>query len=139
MRRPIVLAILATGALGLVIGANLLGAGGGVALGWAAAAGAFLMLMLRGPGLRAMGILLVLLGLGAGVLAVLTGGTGWFLLAPAALLVLGGGAAARWGPGWPTRTGSGPRDAPRDQWKQFDAGEDPTSGGTDVVPDDDPR
>lgn len=139
MRRPLVLVVLALGALGLVIGANVLGSGGGVALGWAAAAGAFLMLMLRGPGLRAMGVLLVLLGIGAGVLGALTGGTGWFLLLPAALLVLGGAAAARWGPGWPTRAGNGPREAPRDQWRQFDAGEDPTAGEADVVPDDDPR
>lgn len=139
MRKPLVLVALALGALGLVVLANVLGSSGGVALGWTAAAGTFLLLMLRGHGLRAMGVLLALLGAGAGVLGVITGGTGWFLLLPAALLVLGGGATARWGPGWPARAGAGPRDAPRDQWKQFDAGEDPTSGDTDVVPDDDPR
>ena len=137
MKRPLALAVLAVGALGLVIVANVLSAGGGVAIGWAAAAGAFLMLMLRGQGLRAMGILLVLLGLGAGLLGAVQGGPGWLLVLPAALLVVGGVAAARWGPDWPVRAGSGPRDAPRDQWKQFDAGEDPTA--PDVVPGDDPR
>lgn len=139
MRRPLVLVILAVGALGLVIGANVLGSSGGTALGWAALAGAFLLLMLRGPGLRAMGGLLVMLGVGAGVLGALAGGSGWFLLVPAVLLVLGGFAAARWGPHWPTRSGTGPREAPRDQWKLFDEGGDPTANEQDVVPDDDPR
>lgn len=139
MRRGPVLLVLAAGALGLVIGANLVATAGGVALGWTAAAGVFLMLMLRGPGLRAMGVLLALLGMGAGVLGALAGGAGWFLLLPAALLLVGGGAAARWGPGWPTRAGAGPRDAPRDQWKQLDAGDDPTTEPPDVVPGDDPR
>lgn len=126
-----VLAVLAVGALGLAVGGGVVGAEAGGALGWAAAAGTFLLIMLSGGALRPMGVLLALLGVGGGVTAVLAGGWGIALLLPSLLLVAGGVAAARWGPSWATRQGSGPREAPMDQWKQFDAGADPT-GGPDV-------
>lgn len=128
MTKVPVLAVLAVGALGLAVGGGLLGADGAGALGWAAAAGTFLLLMLSGAALRPMGILLALLGVAGGVAAAMAEGWGLVLLVPALVLASGGLATARWGPTWTIRQGSGPREAPMDHWKQFDAGHDPTGG-----------
>lgn len=131
MSRAVVIAGLAVGALGLAIGGGPAGAQGASSLGWAAAAGAFLLFMVRGAGLRPLGILLALLGSGAAVAAGLAGGWAWALLVPAVLLVGAAVALVVRGPSWPRREGAGPRAAAMDDWKQFDAGIDPTGTSLD--------
>ena len=76
-RRLVLLGVLALGALWLAIGGSPLGAPVASALGWALAAGVFLMFMLRGRGLIAMAVVVVLLAVLAGVAAALAGGWGW--------------------------------------------------------------
>lgn len=129
------LALGAVGALGLALAGPPAGSAAVGALGWAGAAGVFLMLMLRGRGIQAMGVLLTLLAAGAGVAAVFSGGWALALLLPAVLLLVGGIGALLSGMGWRKSAGAGPRSDELDAWKQFDQGDDPT----DVVGDSDSR
>ena len=135
MRKAPALGLAAVGALVLGLAGGAAGSTGAGALGWAAAAGVFLMLMLRGRGIVVMGVLLALLAVGAGVAAALVGGWAWVLLVPALFLLAGAVGAVRRGATWATAGGSGPRAGEQDAWKQFDLGEDPT----DVVGDSDSR
>lgn len=131
MSRAVTIAGLALGALGLAIGGGPAGSQAASSLGWASAAGVFLLFMVRGAGLRPLGILLALLGVAAGVAAGLTGGAAWILLLPAVVLVCASVLLVRGGPSWPRREGAGPRAAAMDDWKQFDAGMDPTGASMD--------
>lgn len=100
------------------------------ALGWAAVAGVGLSAMLRGPGLRVMGALGVVLMVAAAITAALAGGWAW--LTWVFCLALGAAAVATFlrGPTWRARARSREKEPARDLWKQFDAGDDPTTGAT---------
>ena len=115
------------GALGLAFTGMGAGAAAVQALGWAAAAGVGLSLMLRGPGLRVMGVLGVLLAIGAGAGAVVAGGWAWLAVPFAAALAVAAVAAVRSGPAWRASSSTTRKQPPRDLWKQFDAGDDPTT------------
>ncbi|MDO5735105.1 MAG: hypothetical protein Q4P15_01370 [Propionibacteriaceae bacterium] len=97
------------------------------ALGWASAAGVGLSAMLRGPGLRVMGILGLLLSIGAAISAVLAGG--WALLGVvfAAVLAVAAVGTVMRGPLWRAAATTSKREPVRDLWKQLDAGDDPTT------------
>ena len=97
------------------------------ALGWAAAAGAGLSLMLRGPGLRIMGVLGVLLAIAAGASAAVAGGWAWLAVAFAVVLAVAAVATIRRGPLWRAGVAATKKEPARDLWKQFDAGDDPTT------------
>lgn len=127
MGRGVVLGAQAVGALGLAVGGAPLGAPATSAVGWALAAGVFLMLMLRGRGLTVMAVVVVLLALAAAVGAALAGGWAWVLLLPAAVLLWGAVGVVR-GTGRPAAVaGEGPRAALPDDWRRFDQGQDPTA------------
>ena len=116
------------GALGIAFTGMGVDAPAVQALGWAAAAGVGLSAMLRGNGLRVMGVLGVLLAIAAGVSAASTGGWGWLALAFAVVLAVAAFATIRRGPLW--RAGNTKKREPVvDLWKQFDAGDDPTTNG----------
>ena len=99
------------------------------AFGWAAAAGVGLSAMLRGPGLRIMGVLGLLLAVAAAISAGLAGGLAWLSLLFCCALAAAGAATLRDGPTWRARQRSREKEPARDLWKQFDDGEDPTTGG----------
>ncbi|HQD21906.1 MAG TPA: hypothetical protein PKY27_06580 [Arachnia sp.] len=97
-------------------------------LAWAAAAGIGLSLMLRGAGLRVVGVLLT-------VIAVM--GAGWSVQAGQWVAAAGFAVAAvaslglvLWGPRWRSDRGSGGARA-LDPWAAMDKGEDPTDAPTD--------
>lgn len=114
------------GALGIALTGLGTGASAVQALGWASAAGVGLSAMLRGPGLRVMGVVGLLLSIAAGVSAALAGGWAWLTLAFAVVLAVAAVATIRRGPTW--RAAATTRRQPsKDPWKQFDAGEDPTT------------
>ena len=116
------------GALGIAFTGLATDASALQALGWAAVAGVGLSAMLRGPGLRAMGVLGVLLAVGAAVSTVFAGGWAWLSVLFCAILVVAAVATFRDGPGWREKTRSREKEPARDLWKEFDAGEDPTAG-----------
>lgn len=116
-----------TGALGIAFTGLATDASALQALGWAASAGVGLSAMLRGPGLRAMGALGVLLALGAGVSAGFAGGWAWVGLLFCVILGVSAVATFRHGPGWRAKSRSREKEPARDLWKQFDGGEDPTA------------
>lgn len=116
------------GSLGIAFSGLAADASALQALGWASAAGVGLSAMLRGPGLRAIGAVGVLLALGAGVSAALAGGWAWIGLVFALLLGVAAVATFRHGPEWRAKARSREKEPARDLWKQFDAGEDPTAG-----------
>ena len=99
------------------------------ALGWAAAAGTGLSLMLRGPGLRIMGVLGALLAIAVAASAAAAGGWAWLAVVFAVVLAVAGVATARRGPLWRASVASTKREPARDLWKQFDEGDDPTTDG----------
>ena len=126
------------GALGVAFTGLGTGASAVQALGWAAAAGVGLSAMLRGPGLRVMGALGVLLAVASLASAALAGGWAWLAVVFSLALGAAGAAAFRRGPHWRAGSTSTRREPVRDLWKQFDAGDDPTTDGEE--PDDhDPR
>ncbi len=118
----------AVGALGIAFSGLAADAPAVQAVGWAAAAGVGLSAMLRGPGLRVMGVLGLVLAAAAGVSAAFAGGWAWVSL----IFCVGLGVAAlatfRDGHTWRARARSREKEPARDLWKQFDAGEDPTRG-----------
>lgn len=140
-RRGVALGLLVTGALGLVVGGSVLDVGPVIALGWATAAGVFCLLMLRGTGRQVLGVLLGVLGAGAAVAAGVAGGVALVAWLPAVLVIGGAVATVVWSGTWQSRSDAGPRVAAMDDWKQFDAGVDPTepATGDDMVDDADPR
>lgn len=135
MNKPVALALAAAGSLALAIGGPPAQAPAAGALGWAAMAGTFSLLMLRGGGVAVMGVLLALLGVFAGAAGAVSGGWAWALAAPALCVVVGGLGALRSRAGWVVAAGAGPRAGELDAWKQLDRGVDPT----DVVGDSDSR
>ncbi len=116
------------GALGIAFSGMASDAPAVQALGWAAAAGVGLSAMLRGPGLRALGALGLLLAVGAGFSAGLAGGWAWVSLLFCVFLGLAAVATLRHGPSWRAAARAREKEPARDLWKQFDAGEDPTGG-----------
>ena len=115
------------GALGLAFTGLGAGASAVQALGWAAATGVGLSLMLRGPGLRIMGVLGVLLAIAAGAVAVVAGGWAWLAVLFSAVLAVAAVATVRSGPTWRASAAATKKEPLRDLWKQFDAGDDPTT------------
>lgn len=115
------------GALGLAFTGLGTDASAVQALGWAAAAGVGLSLMLRGPGLRIMGVLGILLSVAAGASAVVAGGWAWLAVLFAAVLAVASVATVRSGPTWRRGPSATQKEPLRDLWKQFDAGDDPTT------------
>lgn len=97
------------------------------ALGWAAAAGVGLSAMLRGPGLRVMGVLGVLLAVGAAVSGGFSGGWAWLAVLFAAVLAVASVAVIRRATLWKAGSATAMREPAKDLWKQFDAGDDPTT------------
>jgi len=116
------------GALGIAFTGLAADASAVQALGWAASAGVGLSAMLRGPGLRVLGALGILLAVGAGVSAGFAGGWAWLSLIFCAILAVAAVATFRHGPAWRAKARSREKEPARDLWKQFDAGEDPTTG-----------
>lgn len=114
------------GALGLVLVGSLTASPAVAALAWSAVAAIGLATMLRGPGLRVLGGIALLLAVGAGIAGGLTGSWAWLGVLPALALGVAGFCALRSGHRWRRTAGAGPREAPKDLWKQFDAGDDPT-------------
>lgn len=133
-RRRVLLGVLAGGAVWLAIGGAPLGAPVVSALGWALAAGVFLMLMLRGRGLIAMAVVVALLALSAGVAAALAGGWTWTLLVPVLAAVGGASGVVMAGSGGEGVIGEGPRAPLLDDWRRLDSGQDPTIVATDDEP-----
>ena len=115
------------GALGVAFTGVGAGASAVQALGWAAAAGVGLSAMLRGPGLRVMGVLGTLLAVGAFASAGIAGGWAWIAAAFAVVLAVAAVATIRRGPAWRASEAGRKREPVRDLWKQFDAGDDPTT------------
>ncbi len=115
------------GALGIAFTGLAADASAVQALGWAATAGVGLSAMLRGPGLRAMGALGVLLALAAGVSAGFAGGWALGSLLFCVILAVAALTTFRHGPAWRAKVRSREKEPARDLWKQFDAGEDPTT------------
>ncbi|MGO1384423.1 MAG: hypothetical protein ACTHWA_07240 [Arachnia sp.] len=116
------------GALGIAVTGLAADASAVQALGWAACAGVGLSAMLRGPGLRVLGAVGVVLAVGAGVSAGFAGGWAWISLLFSAMLALAAVFTFRHGPAWRAVARSRRQEPARDLWKQFDAGEDPTIG-----------
>ncbi|NHB86010.1 hypothetical protein G7085_19690 [Tessaracoccus sp. HDW20] len=92
-------------------------------LAWALAAGVGLSLMLRGFGLRIVGILLAGLAV-AGIGWAAQSGQWTPLVGFVATLIASLGFVV-WGPAWRHRRSTG-REAPADLWKAMDEGYDPT-------------
>lgn len=121
-RWPVTLAA-AFGAL-LAGGAAQVGGSPLASLGWALAAGVGLSLMLRGFGLRIVGVLLSVLAVVGAGWAIQEGqwvaSGGFVLVVVAALGIL------VWGPNW-RQSHSGREAAREDPWKAMDRGLDPTA------------
>lgn len=83
--------------------------------------------MLRGPGLRVMGALGILLAIAAGISAGLAGGWAWVALLFCLALGVAALATFRHGPRWRSAARTRKKEPVRDLWKQFDAGDDPTT------------
>ncbi|RMB58790.1 hypothetical protein [Tessaracoccus antarcticus] len=115
------------GALGIAFSGLGAGASAVQALGWASAAGVGLSAMLKGPGLRVMGVLGVMLAAGALASAALAGGWAWLAAVFAGVLAVAAVATIRRGPAWRQGAAARKREPVRDLWKQFDAGDDPTT------------
>ena len=115
------------GALGVAFTGMAVDASAVQALGWAAAAGGGLSAMLRGPGLRVMGALGILLAIAGGISAGLAGGWAWVALVFCLALGVAALATFRRGPHWRSEARSQKKEPVRDLWKQFDAGDDPTT------------
>ena len=115
---------LLTAAGALVAGLAAQSAGAPLAsLAWALLAGIGLSLMLRGFGLRIVGMLLVALAVGGVVWGVQS--AQWV---PVAGFAVAGDAAlgfVAWGPGWRLRQRR-EREVQVDYWKAMDEGDDPT-------------
>lgn len=123
---------LVTAAGALVAGIAAQSAGSPLAsLAWAVLAGIGLSLMLRGFGLRIVGIILAAVGIGGAGWAVQAGQ--WIPLTGFVVVLFGAGGYLAWGPGWRHRPRP-ERVAHTDLWKAMDEGEDPT--GEQVVPGD---
>ncbi len=133
-RRRVLLGTLALGALWLAIGGSPLGAPVVSALGWALAAGVFLMFMLRGHGLIVMGVVVALLAVLVGIAAALAGGWAWTLLVPTLVIVGAASGVVVAGRGDEGVVGEGPRAPLPDDWRRLDAGQDPTIVATDDEP-----
>ncbi len=108
----------------LLAGVSAQAAGSTLAsVGWAVAAGVGLSLMLRGFGLRVVGILLAVVSIGG--IAWSAQASQWIPLAGFVLSLVASAGFVIWGPSWRhrqrTRT-----DAPADLWKTMDEGVDPT-------------
>ncbi len=116
------------GALGVAFTGLAVDAAAVQALGWAAAAGVGVSAMLRGPGLRVMGALGMLLAVVSGISAGLAGGWAWLTIVFCVVLGVAAIATFRDGPSWRTNAGSREKAPAADLWKQFDAGRDPTTG-----------
>ncbi|HMR48814.1 MAG TPA: Trp biosynthesis-associated membrane protein [Arachnia sp.] len=136
MTRGITLILgLAGAALAGFTGQSVDAALGAIAL--AVAAGLGLSLMLRGVGLRIVGVLVTVLAtIGAGLsVASAAGGQGvaWASLGGFLAVLVAGYSLLRYGPGWAALAADRPAH-PKDLWKQIDEGLDPTSdesgGGT---------
>lgn len=97
------------------------------ALGWAALAGIGLSAMLRGVGLQAMGAFGVALAIAAAATAAIAGGWAWLGGACAVALAIAGVATIGRGPTWRAAAAGSRRVPAEDLWKQFDAGDDPTT------------
>lgn len=121
------------GALGLTFLGMGVNASAVQALGLAATAGIGLSAMLRGPGLRMMGGLGILLAVAAGISAGLAGGWAWLGLVFCVALGTAGFLTLHHGPRWRARSRTREKEPARDLWKQFDAGDDPTT--SDEAPD----
>ncbi|MGV8846865.1 hypothetical protein [Tessaracoccus sp.] len=115
------------GALGIAFTGLAADASAVQALGWAAAAGVGLSAMLRGPGLRIMGVVGVLLAIAAAASAVLAGGWAWTAMAFAAIMAVSAVFTILRGPLWRANATKARREPVKDLWKQFDAGDDPTT------------
>jgi len=100
------------------------------ALALAIAAGLGLSLMLRGVGLRIVGVLVTVLAtMGAGLsVASAVGGQSlaWVALAGFLAVLVASYSLLRHGPGWAALAADRPAH-PKDLWKQIDEGLDPTS------------
>lgn len=128
-RWPVTLLAVA-GALGAGFAAQ--SSGSGVqAFAWALAAGIGLSLMVRGVGLRVLGVALT---------ALAVAGAGWAGRAGLWLVVAGFAVAAVaqlgvivWGPGWASRP-RGPRAGGDDLWAAMDRGDDPTLDDANAAP-----
>ncbi len=110
------------GALGAVVagfGGQSAPAAAGMA--WAALAGIGLSVMLHGFGLRIVGPIIALMGVGGIVLG--SGSIAW-LAAPFALVLVAGVLMTVVGPRWVAR--KAPKKVSDDWWQRMDAGEDPT-------------
>lgn len=111
------------GALLAAISAQV-GASPLASMGWAIAAGVGLTLMLRGVGLRIVGVLIAVLGVTGAGWAVQAGA--WVAGGGFVLCIVAAGGFIVWGPGWHARRS--PRAAaPADLWKVMDEGGDPTA------------
>ena len=95
---------------------------------WAAAAGVGLSLMLRGAGLRVVGVLLAALATTGACWSVQAGQ--WVALAGFVVAAVGAAGLVVWGPRWRTERASGGGRA-LDPWAAMDKGEDPTDAPVD--------
>ncbi|MBK7821235.1 MAG: hypothetical protein IPJ61_09185 [Tessaracoccus sp.] len=93
-------------------------------LAWAAAAGIGLSLMLRGVGLRVVGVLLTALAVTGAGWSVQAGQ--WVACAGFAVVAVAALGVVVWGPRWRTERASGSGRA-LDPWAAMDKGEDPTT------------
>jgi hypothetical protein len=110
---------------GVVAGATAQAAGSPVAsLAWALLAGVGLSLMLRGGGLRVLGVLLTVLATASAGWAVQA--RVWPSAAGFAVVALASVGITVAGPRWAGRSRAAV-DRPRDLWQSMDAGEDPTA------------
>lgn len=115
---------LLTTAAALLAGLTAQSAGSNLAsLAWVLLAGVALSLMLRGFGLRIIGILLTVVAVAAAGWAVQAGQ--WMPLVGFCLAAVGTLGFAWFGPGWRLRQRA-ERRPQADLWKAMDAGEDPT-------------
>ncbi|MFT3886891.1 MAG: hypothetical protein QM713_01825 [Arachnia sp.] len=120
-RGPVTLAV-AAGALTAGIAAQAAESPVG-SLAWAAAAGIGLSLMLRGVGLRVVGVLVVLIGVGGAVWSAQS--AQWVPLAGFVVCAVAAVGMVLWGPGWQARRGDAP-ERRVDAWAAMDKGDDPT-------------
>lgn len=134
--RTLILGLAGT-ALGGIAGQGADAALGAIAL--AVGAGIGLSLMLRGVGLRIVGILITMLATIGGAVSVMaaTAGQGlaWAALAGFLAVIGAGFFLLRDGPGWAS-VGADRPARPKDLWKQIDEGIDPTSDENEDLGDD---
>ncbi len=125
-RAPVTL-VVAAGAVTAGIAAQAASSPVG-SVAWAAAAGVGFSLMLRGVGLRVVGVLLAALATAGAAWSVQAGQ--WVAFAGFVVAAIGTLGFVMWGPRWRSGRSTGEARA-LDPWAAMDKGEDPTDAPTD--------